>query len=55
MLGIAGVKVLRMEQRDLKNVNNYLNTNIYSYLVTLGVKVLIYILMLFIFTTPVLI
>jgi hypothetical protein len=24
----------RMEQRTLKNVNNYLNTNIYSYLVT---------------------
>jgi hypothetical protein len=25
-----------MEQRDLKNVNNYLNTNIYSYLETSG-------------------
>ena len=25
-----------MEQHTLKNVNNYLNTNIYSYLVTSG-------------------
>jgi hypothetical protein len=25
-----------MEQRALKNVNNYLNTNIYSYLETCG-------------------
>jgi hypothetical protein len=25
-----------MEQRALKNVNNYLNTNIYSYLETSG-------------------
>jgi hypothetical protein len=25
-----------MELRTLKNVNNYLNTNIYSYLVTSG-------------------
>ncbi len=25
-----------MEQRSLKNVNNYLNTNIYSYLETSG-------------------
>ncbi len=25
-----------MEQRTLKNVNNYLNTNIYSYLETSG-------------------
>jgi hypothetical protein len=25
-----------MEQRTLKNVNNYLNTNIYSYLETYG-------------------
>jgi hypothetical protein len=25
-----------MEQRTLKNVNNYLNTNIYSYLKTSG-------------------
>ncbi len=25
-----------MEQRTLKNVNNYLNTNIYSYLETHG-------------------
>jgi hypothetical protein len=27
-----------MEQRTLKNVNNYLNTNIYSYLETSGVQ-----------------
>jgi len=27
-----------MEQCTLKNVNNYLNTNIYSYLVTSGGK-----------------
>jgi len=27
---------LRMEQRTLKNVNNCLNTNIYSYLETSG-------------------
>ncbi len=26
----------KMEQRALKNVNNYLNTNIYSYLETSG-------------------
>jgi len=26
----------RMEQRTLRNVNNYLNTNIYSYLETSG-------------------
>jgi hypothetical protein len=27
-----------MEQRTLRNVNNYLNTNIYSYLETSGVQ-----------------
>ncbi len=27
---------LTMEQRTLKNVNNYLNTNIYSYIETSG-------------------
>jgi hypothetical protein len=27
-----GMKFIRMEQRTLKNVNNYLTTNIYSYL-----------------------
>jgi hypothetical protein len=27
-----------MEHRTLKNVNNYLNTNIYSYLATSGVQ-----------------
>ncbi len=32
-----------MEQRALKNVNNYLNNNIYSYLETLVVIALIYI------------
>jgi len=32
-----------MEQHTLKDVNNYLNTNIYSYLEHLVVKVLIYI------------
>ncbi len=30
------VTILSMEQRDLKNVNNCLNTNIYSYLETSG-------------------
>jgi hypothetical protein len=30
--------MLRMEQRTLKNANNYLNTNIYSYLDTSGPK-----------------
>jgi hypothetical protein len=45
-----------MEQRTLKNVNNSMTTNIYSYLVTSTVvKVLIYIYMLLIFSTPVLI
>jgi len=29
-------QVSPMEQRTLKNVNNYLNTNIYSYLETSG-------------------
>jgi hypothetical protein len=38
-----------------KNVNKDLNTNIYSYLRHLVVKVLIYIYMLFIFSTTVLI
>ncbi len=31
------------EERALKNVNNYFNTNIYSYLQTSAGKVLIYI------------
>jgi hypothetical protein len=30
--------VLPIEQRDLKNVNNCLNTNIYSYLETSGAQ-----------------
>ncbi len=43
-----------MEQYALKNVNNCLSINIYSYLERhLVVKVLIYILMLFIFSTSV--
>jgi hypothetical protein len=42
-----------IEQGALKNVSNYLNTDIYSYLETSGV--LIYILMLFILSIPVLI
>jgi hypothetical protein len=29
-----------MEQRTLKNVNNYLSTNIYSYLETSGTNVI---------------
>jgi len=37
------VRSLIMEQRTLKNVNNYSNTNIYSYLETIVVKVLNYI------------
>ncbi len=45
-----------MEQHALKNINNSLNTNIYSYLETsMVVKVLIYISMLLIFSMPVLI
>ncbi len=44
-----------IEKCALKNVINYLNTNIYSYLRHLMVKVIIYIWMLFIFSTPVLI
>jgi hypothetical protein len=28
--------MVRMEKRALKNINNYLNTNIYSYLETSG-------------------
>jgi hypothetical protein len=49
--------VQAMEQSALKNVNNCLNTNICCNLETSGlvVKVLIYIQMLFIFSTPVLI
>jgi hypothetical protein len=41
-----------MEQHTLKNVNNCLNINIYSYLETSGVKVRIHIIILFIFSTP---
>ncbi len=33
---ISGCGDIVMEQRTLKNVNNYLNTNIYSYLATSG-------------------
>jgi hypothetical protein len=44
-----------MVQGALKNVNNGLNTNIYSYLETSGGQVIIYIEMLYIFSTPVLI
>jgi hypothetical protein len=45
-----------MEQRSLKNVNNYLNINIYSYVERhLVFRVIIYIYMYFIFSTPVLI
>ncbi len=44
-----------MEQLAFESVKNWLNTNIYSYLQTSGGKILIYILMLFIFSTPVLI
>ncbi len=45
-----------MEQHTLENVNNYLNTNVYSYLETSGVQsYYIYIEMYFIFSTPVLI
>jgi hypothetical protein len=42
-----------MEQHAFKSVNNCLNTNIYSYLETSGGQVLIYVQMLFIFSTPV--
>jgi hypothetical protein len=44
-----------MEQCDLKNVNNCLNTSIYSYLETSGGKSYILYLNVFIFSTPVLI
>jgi hypothetical protein len=45
-----------MEQRSLKNVNNYLNINIYSYVEGhLVFRVIIYIYMWFLFSTPVLI
>ncbi len=33
---ISWVLITKMEERALKNVNNYLNTNIYSYLETSG-------------------
>jgi hypothetical protein len=36
MVAVAVVPVVVMEQHDLKNVNNCLNTNIYSYLETSG-------------------
>ncbi len=35
---LSMTKMIRMEQRTLKNVNNCLNTNIYSYLETSGGK-----------------
>ena len=35
-VAVAGVFAKTMEQRALKNVNNCLNTNIYSYLETSG-------------------
>jgi hypothetical protein len=44
-----------MEQRTLKNVNNYLNTNIYSYLETSGVQSYDLYLNVVHFSTPVLI
>ena len=44
-----------MEQRTLTNVNNYWNTNIYSYLETSGGQSYNLYYMLFIFSTPVLI
>jgi hypothetical protein len=37
-LDVEYVEILLMEQCTLKNVNNYLNTNIYSYLETSGGK-----------------
>ncbi len=43
-----------MEQGTLKNVNNYLNTNIYSYLETSGGQSSILYLNVVHFTTPVL-
>ncbi len=36
VLKIADTKLFPMEQRTLKNVNNYMNTNIYSYVQTSG-------------------
>jgi hypothetical protein len=30
------LQIIQMEQRTLKNVNNYFNTNIYSFLETSG-------------------
>ncbi len=37
MAPVPGIsKLFLMEQHALKNVNNYLNTNIYSYLETSG-------------------
>jgi hypothetical protein len=44
-----------MEQRTLKNVNNCLNTKIYSYLDTSGGRSSNLYVMFFIFSTPVLI
>jgi hypothetical protein len=41
-----------MEQRALKNVNNCLNANIYSFLETSVVKILMHILLLLITLTP---
>ena len=36
MVGLKCWQITVMEQRALKNVNNYLNANIYSYLGTSG-------------------
>ncbi len=41
-----------MEQRALKNVNNYLNTNIYSYLETSGGQIINLYLSVVHFLTP---
>ncbi len=38
-------KNFTIEQHSLKNVNSYLNTNVYSYLETSGVQTFIYIIM----------
>ncbi len=42
----------QMKQRTLKNVNNCLNTNIYSYLETPVIKIPIHISLLLIISTP---